>query len=75
MILSLDEMMALKAALKEACGVALHVHDACGGQSFTLERADEDVRAALVAYLAARGQKPVFARGGADFTITEETSC
>ncbi len=74
-VLSLDEMIALKAALQETCGVALHAHDACGGQSFTLERADEDVRAALTAYLAARGQKPVFARGGADFTITEATSC
>lgn len=75
MILSLDEMIALKAALKEACGVTLHVHDACGGQSFTLESADDEVRTALAAYLAARGQKPVFARGGADFIITEEPSC
>ena len=37
MILNLDEIISLKNQLAETCGVTLHLHDACGSQSFSFD--------------------------------------
>lgn len=75
MLLTLDDMIELKHAMQTQCGVTVHVHDACGGQSFTLERIDPAIEAALRAFLAKKGQAPQFLRGTTDFIITEAPSC
>lgn len=55
-VLSLLEMPKLK-ELAAAYGYNIHVHDACGGQSFTLEpagAASEEVYSAITAFFAER---------------------
>lgn len=65
-VLSFLEIPALK-ALAADCGYVLHLHDACGGQSFSLE-AGENPRACvwdeIKRFFAQRGMQVEFS--GAD---------
>ncbi len=61
--LSLLEMPKLKQLVRQY-GYAVHVHDACGGQSFTLEQVDENpserVYEAIKEFFAERGMSMDF---------------
>ncbi|MEG2080238.1 MAG: hypothetical protein RRZ68_01590 [Oscillospiraceae bacterium] len=41
MALNFDEIIALSKYLSENDGVKIHLHDACGGQYFTLDKKSE----------------------------------
>lgn len=57
-VLNLDEVLELKADLKERFGVHLHMHDVCGGQSFSIDLPElsEEVKQYLEEYFSRRGQ-------------------
>ena len=56
MVLSLQEVIALKQELSERFGVILHLHDACGSQSFSFdEPIGEDAWGYLEMKLSALG--------------------
>ena len=71
MLLTLSEVSALKAAMAEK-GVAVHFHNTCGSQYFTLDEAGEAAKSAIEDYFAARpGTKLVFQPDGLGFYILD----
>lgn len=58
-VLNLDEVIALRNRLQTDYGVHLHMHDTCGGQTFSIDTQDltEPVKKALEDYFSERGQK------------------
>lgn len=48
--LSLDEVIEMRDLVQERFGVRVHMHDACGGQSFSV--APQDMTPELRSYLA-----------------------
>ena len=57
MLLTLSEVSALKAAMAEK-GIAVHFHNTCGSQYFTLDEPGEAVKAAIEDYFADRPRAP-----------------
>ncbi|MHC1695029.1 MAG: hypothetical protein AB9835_07125 [Eubacteriales bacterium] len=70
-ILSLSDFIELRDYLSERGGVGIHLHDACGAQSFSLDSADEDSIRFITEYFADKGQKAVFTSDKLSFTLKE----
>lgn len=70
-ILSLSDFIELRDYLSERGGVGIHLHDACGTQSFSLDRADEDTVRFITEYFADKGRRAVFTSDYLDFTVKE----
>ena len=69
MLLTLSEVSALKAAMAEK-GIAVHFHNTCGSQYFTLDETGAAVKAAIEDYFAARpGAGPGFQDDGMGFYV------
>lgn len=68
-VLNLEEIIALKKAVKEQFGVELHAHDACGGQSFEVKEMTPELRAFLEGYLDSRGLKARFSDTDGQFVV------
>lgn len=69
MILGFDEVLKLKKEIADRFGNYLHFHDACGGQSFNLERPQPEAKAYLIEYFRSRGAVAVFQEDGMHFYV------
>lgn len=68
-VLSLTEVADLKQKLRDAFGVELHFHDACGGQHFSVEQSSEELRAFIAQYFSEKQLKVDFYNGGRGFGV------
>lgn len=73
MILSLLEVAELKKEIKKTFSLNLHFCDSCGGQSFTLEHSDEEVRKFVTAYFKAKNLQVIFSENGEHFTVQRKS--
>lgn len=71
MVLTIEQVIALKEAVKQNTGHAVHLHDACGGQYFSLDSANEQVKNFIIDYFAQKGAAAVFANDQKGFTVKE----
>lgn len=71
MIFSFNQVIELKKIIKEKFGKHLHFHDACGGQYFSFDKADEEVKNFLADYFAQNNLMPDFSADGLSFVIKE----
>lgn len=70
MVIELSKISELKAGLSEKYGVYLHLHDACGAQSFSFDSAvGEDVKKYVTEYIEALGGAVKFFPAGDGFTV------
>ena len=59
-IIDFSEVIKLKEAVKKEFDEKVHFHDACGGQYFTLEKNDENLRNFITQYLEKDGYEVKF---------------
>lgn len=71
MVLDFHDYRTLKAHLKAQGLSDIHLHDACGGQYFTVDHLDDKTQAALVAYFAPMGAKPDFTDDRTSFILLD----
>jgi ribosomal protein L7/L12 len=69
MALTIAEVSALQKETEEKFGVKVHLHDACGGQAFSLERGSEEIKEFIFSYFSERKEKVVFSKDGLHFTV------
>lgn len=69
MVLSFSEVTELKNAAQEKFGAAVHFHDSCAGQYFSLEEADGELNAFIALYFADRNLRAVFSDDGLSFRV------
>ena len=70
MTIEISKVSELKEILSEQYGVYLHLHDACGAQSFSFDNAvGEDVRKYVTEYVGALGGTAAFFPKGDGFNI------
>lgn len=70
-ILNIDEVIELKKALSEQFSAELHLHDACGGQSFSLNNPSRGAQEYIEKYCRERRMRAVFYEPSA-FVVKEE---
>lgn len=64
MAISITEASELKRAVLDNFGVTLHFHDGCGGQYFTLDERNEEIKRFIESYFDKKGITVTFiARG------------
>ncbi len=68
-VLGYSEVMEWKRIAEERFSAKLHFHDACGGQSFSLEKPNQALKAFLTSYCADRNLHVVFSEDGLRFTV------
>ena len=66
-IISTIETAQLKKELAENFGAELHLHDSCGGQSFSMDKSGEDITEYIKTFFAERGVKIKFTPDGKQF--------
>lgn len=69
MSLNIDEVLGLKKYLENKNAVKMHLHDACGGQYFTLEKPDKATMDLIKLYLKEKKIMAVFSNDNSSFTI------
>lgn len=69
MALNIDEILELKKYLEGKKAVAIHLHDACGGQYFTLDKPDENTTDLIKDYLKNKNITASFSANKDSFTI------
>lgn len=67
MVISTIEIARLKRELAEKFSAALHSHDSCGGQSFSIDKGGEDISEFINAFFAELGAKIKFTPDGKQF--------
>ena len=72
MTLTLAQVIELKKYLEENAGQSVHLHDACGGQYFSLDYADEKAKKAVEDYFAPKNIEASFAVDQKGFTLKEK---
>lgn len=72
-ILTLSEVSELKALIKNKFNTTLHFHDSCGGQVFSLDESDKNIKEFITAFFTAKNLKVIFFDDGKQFS-TEELS-
>lgn len=72
MVLSFDLVIELKNALKENFSVYLHMHDTCGGQSFSLDQTSDDVVSFIQDYFKKQNLTAVFREDKLGFAVEEK---
>ena len=60
MVLNLDEVIALKMELSKRFSAELHLHDSCGGQSFSLKNPSVEAQRFIEKYCRNRSMRAVF---------------
>jgi hypothetical protein len=69
-VLTLADAAELKAAAAAQCAATLHFHDACGGQSFSLDApATPELRELVTQFAAQKGGRAVFDNDGLSFRV------
>lgn len=59
----------LKNVAAEKFNSAIHFHDGCGGQFFTVDEPSEELKNFITEFLAEKNMKPVFSDDGTSFTL------
>lgn len=59
----------LKKAAAEKFNSAIHFHDGCGGQFFTVDEPSEELKNFITEFFAGKNMKPVFSDDGTSFTL------
>lgn len=72
MILSIKEFLNLKTFVEENSKQSVHLHDACGGQYFSLDYADEETKKIIEDYFDKNGVTAEFAVDKKGFTLREK---
>lgn len=67
-ILTLSEVTELKAAVRSRFGTELHFHDCCGGQSFSVDKTDKEMRKFIADFFAAKKLNITFSDNGLQFS-------
>lgn len=73
MIFTLTEVMKLKNEVKSRFSADIHFHDACSGQSFSIDKNNDELKKYILKYCSERNLKAVFSKDGLRFTIEKET--
>ncbi|MGN0806537.1 MAG: hypothetical protein ACI4MC_05815 [Candidatus Coproplasma sp.] len=73
MILTLNEVTELKKIIENRFSARLHFHDGCGGQYFTVDEPNDELKAFLTEYLSERKLEVRFSENG--FTVEEISQC
>ncbi|MDO4460543.1 MAG: hypothetical protein Q4C42_10805 [Clostridia bacterium] len=69
MALTFPEVLELKKAVDTNCSAYVHFHDACGGQYFTLDETNEELRSFIKSYFAELSMTVDFSEDGMYFTV------
>lgn len=69
MSLNIDEVLELKKYLRNNNAAEIHMHDACGGQYFTLDEPDEFTMKLIKDYFVNKNIKASFSENNDSFTI------
>lgn len=70
MVITFDKAAELKQQISDKFGLYLHLHDACGAQSFSFdEPIDEYVSAWIREYFGKIGGNVQFSESGSEFTV------
>ncbi len=72
MVLSFDFIIELKKTLQENFSVYLHLHDGCGGQSFSLEQTSDDIKSFIDDYFKKHNLIAVFREDNLGFTVKKK---
>ena len=69
MILSLSDVAELKKEVAERFSATVHFCDSCGGQSFTIEKPTESLKAFITDFFSAKNLNVAFSENGEHFTV------
>ena len=58
-----------KRAILDNFGVALHFHDGCGGQYFTLDERNDEIKRFIESYFDKKGMTVTFIARGTQFSV------
>lgn len=72
MAISISEASQLKKEILDRFGTALHFHDGCGGQYFTLDEGRADITDFIRKYFADKGRTVTFIAKETQFTVGGE---
>lgn len=65
--IGLFEVIDLKKELDKRFGAKLHMHDTCGGQSFTLEKSSDEIQEYIKGFFDKQKVEIKFSSSGLDF--------
>lgn len=71
MILTLNDVAELKNILEKRFSARLHFHDCCGGQYFTVDGTNDELKSFLTDYFSERKLKVNFSENGDSFSVEE----
>lgn len=64
MAISITEAAELKRAILDNFGVTLHFHDGCGGQYFTLDERNDEIKRFIESYFDKKGMdRYIYSKG------------
>jgi hypothetical protein len=67
LILSLSEVSELKKEVADRFSVKIHFHDGCGGQYFTLDENNDELKSYINAYFLSKNMQASFSEDGLHF--------
>lgn len=71
-ILSFDSVTEFKKAASEKFATPIHFHDGCGGQYFTIEIPDKELKAFIIQYFEQRNLSAAFNHNGSQFCVEKK---
>lgn len=74
-IIDLFEIIDLKQILTEKFGVELHIHDACGGQYFSVDGLTPDAKTYIIDYFRQKEYGVIFNSEDKEFYLEEQSLC
>jgi len=75
MAISITEASELKKAILDNFGVTLHFHDGCGGQYFTLDERNDEIKRFIESYFDKKGMTVTFIARGTQFSVGGNNAC
>lgn len=75
MILSYSEAEKIKKEIEGKFAAKLHFHDVCGGQFFSLDEKNEELKAFIINYFLKKGAEAVFSDDGLQFYVKRGRQC
>ena len=70
-VLTLSEVSELKNLIKNKFNTILHFHDSCGGQIFSLDKSDENLREFIAAFFTEKKLRVIFSDDSTQFSVEE----
>ena len=75
MIVTLSEATKLKKEVNDRFSAQIHFHDSCGGQYFSLDESNDELKKYITAYFTNRNMQAVFSEDGLHFTVEKGMPC